>query len=279
MRIMLFLLTNFAILITFGVFTTVVLPLLGIQLQGQGALLVMALFFGMGGSFISLWMSKFIAIKSTGAQVIKQPRNEEERWLMSTVARLAKQAGIGMPDVAIYGGQEVNAFATGSNRNNALVAVSVGLLRGMTKDEQEAVLAHEISHIANGDMVTLTLVQGVMNTFVIYFARVVASVVNRGGQQSGLAYFMTVMALQVVFGILASVVVNWFSRRREFGADFGAAQLVGKQKMIAALQRLKGGADSQLEGQMVAFGIKGKASDLFATHPPLDSRIEALRNL
>ncbi len=285
MRIMLFVLTNLGILVTFGVFTNIVLPLFGVRLEGVGFLLVFAAMFGMGGSYISLLMSKKMAIKATKARVIDQPRTQEEQWLLETVRRQAQKANIGMPDVAIYPGAEINAFATGAKRDSALVAVSAGLLSGMSRDEQEAVLAHEVSHIANGDMVTLTLIQGVVNTFVIFFARIVANMVSsamggRNGQGLGFfGYIMVVMVLEVIFGLLASVVVHWFSRRREYAADAGSAQLVGKQKMIAALHRLKGSQDTQLEGNLVAFGILGKSSELLKTHPSLDQRIAALQSL
>lgn len=285
MRIMLFVLTNLGILVTFGVFTNIVLPLFGVRLEGVGFLLVFAAMFGMGGSYISLLMSKKMAIKATKARVIDQPRTQEEQWLLETVRRQAQKANIGMPDVAIYPGAEINAFATGAKRDSALVAVSAGLLSGMSRDEQEAVLAHEVSHIANGDMITLTLIQGVVNTFVIFFARIVANMVSsamggRNGQGLGFfGYIMVVMVLEVIFGLLASVVVHWFSRRREYAADAGSAQLVGKQKMIAALQRLKGSQDTQLEGNLVAFGILGKSSELLKTHPSLDQRIAALQSL
>ncbi|TGG94131.1 protease HtpX [Natronospirillum operosum] len=285
MRIMLFILTNIGIIVTFGIFTNIVLPLFGVRLEGTGLLLVFAAMFGMGGSFISLLLSKKMAIKATGARVIEQPRTADEQWLMQTVARLAKEANIGMPSVAVYGGQEINAFATGAKRDDALVAVSAGLLQNMQRDEQEAVLAHEVAHIANGDMVTLTLIQGVVNTFVIFFARIVANLVSnalggRNGQGLGFfGYIAVVMVLEVIFGLLASVVVHWFSRKREYAADAGSARLVGKDKMIAALQRLKGSKETELEGNLVAFGILGKGRELLATHPSLDDRIAALQRL
>lgn len=285
MRIMLFMLTNLGILVTFGVFTNVILPLFGVRLEGVGFLLVFAAMFGMGGSYISLLMSKKMALKATQAKIIEQPQSPEQQWLLETVRRQAQKAGIGMPDVAIFPSLEINAFATGAKRDSALVAVSAGLLSGMTQDEQEAVLAHEVSHIANGDMVTLTLIQGVVNTFVIFFARIVANMVSssmggRNGRGLGFfGYIMVVMVLEVIFGLLASVVVHWFSRRREYAADAGSAQLVGKQKMIAALQRLRGSQETQLEGNLVAFGILGKGSELLKTHPSLDHRIAALQRL
>lgn len=246
--------------------------------------MVIAAVFGFGGSFISLYMSKWIAKKSTGAHVIEQPRNETEHWLVSTVAEQAKKAGIAMPEVAIYDSPEMNAFATGPSKNNSLVAVSTGLLHNMNQDQAEAVLAHEVSHVANGDMVTLTLIQGVVNTFVIFFAKVLAGIVdnflNGDEEESGgsWTYFIFDMIFQILFGILASVVVAYFSRKREFAADKGAADLVGAQKMRSALERLKHNHESQLEGSMMAFGIaSGKSiADFFASHPPLDERIKAL---
>jgi heat shock protein HtpX len=290
-RVLLFIATNLAVVLVLGVVLNIIFSMTGLQYGrgNMGALLVMASVFGFGGSFISLAISKWMAKRSTGAQVITSPANETERWLVQTVQRQAAQAGIGMPEVAIYPGPEVNAFATGMNRNSALVAVSVGLLNNMSRDEAEAVLAHEVSHIANGDMVTMSLLQGIVNTFVIFFARIIANVIDnfmrsddgRGGL-GGLAYFAVVMVLELLFGILASVIVMWFSRQREYRADAGSAQLVGKQKMIAALERLKQpSAEPQLEGQLAAFGINGKRSmaEMFMSHPPLEKRIEALRKM
>ena len=279
-RVILFLATNLAILLVLGVVLSILLPALGLDSQSYSGLLVMCAVFGMGGSFISLAMSKFIAKRSVGAYVIQDPRNQTESWLVDTVGRQAKAAGIGMPEVAIYDSPEINAFATGMSRNNALVAVSTGLLNAMSADEAEAVLGHEVSHVANGDMVTLTLIQGVLNTFVFFFARIVANIVNRGSNNQ-FTYFMTVMAFQAIFGVLASIIVMWFSRYREFRADAGGAELAGKQKMVAALQRLQSnaGVESQLDGQLTAFGIRGgkKAfAELFMSHPPLDRRIQAL---
>lgn len=278
-RVMLFLATNFAILIVLGVALSILMPVLGIDSQSNGGLLLMCAVFGMGGSFISLAMSKWIAKRSVGAVVIEQPANQQETWLLDTVKRQADQASIGMPEVAVWDSPEINAFATGMNKNNALVAVSTGLLRTMTKDEAEAVLAHEISHVANGDMVTLALIQGVVNTFVYFFARIAASALSRGSNNRFM-YFMTVMFFQFVFGILASIIVMWFSRRREYRADEGGANLAGDKKMIAALQRLKGDSqESHLDGQLVAFGISGKKAmaALFLSHPPLEQRIAALQ--
>ena len=278
-RVILFLATNFAILIVLGVALSILMPVLGIDSQSNGGLLLMCAVFGMGGSFISLAMSKWIAKRSVGAVVIEQPANQQETWLLDTVKRQANQASIGMPEVAVWDSPEINAFATGMNKNNALVAVSTGLLRTMTKDEAEAVLAHEISHVANGDMVTLALIQGVVNTFVYFFARIAASALSRGSNNRFM-YFMTVMFFQFVFGILASTIVMWFSRSREYRADEGGANLAGDKKMIAALQRLKGDSqESHLDGQLVAFGISGKKAmaALFLSHPPLEKRIAALQ--
>ncbi|NRQ42551.1 protease HtpX [Rheinheimera sp. YQF-2] len=282
-RIVLFLATNLAVILVLSIVLNIVFSFLGVDRSSIGGLLVFAAVFGFGGSFISLAMSKWMAKRSTGAVVIEQPRNATEQWLMTTVARQAKAAGIGMPEVAVYDSPEMNAFATGMNRNDALVAVSTGLLRNMREDEVEAVLAHEVSHIANGDMVTLTLIQGVVNTFVIFLARLVAGMLNNNGnnnQGGGLAYFATVIVLEMVFGVLASIIVMWFSRQREYRADAGAAKLEGgPNKMIAALERLKHNHESRLEGSMMAFGIAGGAakSELFLSHPPLEKRIAALR--
>ena len=291
-RIVLFLATNLAILLLLGIVLNVVRGILaaqGIQLPPTGGLLVFAAVFGMGGAFISLAMSKWTAKRFTGARVIEQPRDATEQWLVETVRRQARQAGIGMPEVAIYDSPEINAFATGMNKNNALVAVSTGLLRAMSRDEAEAVLGHEVSHVANGDMVTLTLIQGVLNTFVIFLARVVGGFIDRaifrrdddeyGGY--GIGYFVTVMVLEIIFGLLASIIVMWFSRYREFRADAGGARLAGRDKMIAALQRLQlSYGQSHLPEQVQAFGItpgKRGLSRLFMSHPPLEERIAALR--
>lgn len=280
-RVLLFLATNLAVILVLSIVLNIVFSFLGIDHSSIGGLLVFAAIFGFGGSFISLALSKWMAKRSTGAVVITQPRNATEQWLMNTVARQAKQAGIGMPEVAVYDSPEMNAFATGMNRNNALVAVSTGLLRNMKEDEVEAVLAHEVSHVANGDMVTLTLIQGVVNTFVIFFARLIAGAIRNNNQQMGtIAYFGIVIVLEIVFGFLASMIVMWFSRQREYRADAGAARLSGPDKMIAALERLKNNHESRLEGSMMAFGIASKKakSELLLTHPPLEKRIEALRS-
>lgn len=283
-RVILFLITNLAVMLVLGIVLSILMSVFGISSRSYTGIMVIAAVFGFGGSFISLYMSKWIAKKSTGAHVIEQPRNETEHWLVSTVAEQAKKAGIAMPEVAIYDSPEMNAFATGPSKNNSLVAVSTGLLHNMDQDQAEAVLAHEVSHIANGDMVTLTLIQGVVNTFVIFFAKVLAGIVdnflNSDEEESGgsWTYFIFDMIFQILFGILASVVVAYFSRKREFAADKGAADLVGAQKMRSALERLKHNHESQLEGSMMAFGIaSGKSiADFFASHPPLDERIRAL---
>ena len=280
-RIALFLMTNLAVLVLAGI----VMSVLDVSPDRMSVLLVMAAVFGFGGSFVSLLLSKWMAKRSTGAVVITQPRNDTERWLLQTVERQARAAGIGMPEVAVYDGPEVNAFATGANRNNALVAVSTGLLHHMSEEEAEAVLGHEIAHVANGDMVTMALLQGVLNTFVIVLARVVGGVIdsamsgNREGGGRGFAYYIIVFVLEMVFGIFATMIAMWFSRHREFRADAGGAQLAGRQKMIAALERLKvNHGQSTLPTQIAAFGIAGAtAKKLFMSHPPLDERIAALR--
>ena len=288
-RIALFLATNLAIIVVLSLVLSILGPALGLQQGSYGSLLLFAAVFGFGGAFISLWMSKFIAKRSVGAQVIESPRNQTEKWLLDTVSRQAQAAGIGMPEVAVYQSPEMNAFATGASKNSSLVAVSSGLLQQMDRREVEAVLAHEVSHIANGDMVTLTLIQGVVNTFVIFLARAIAGIINnalrgnnnQGGGLGGFAYYGIVIVLEIVFGILASIIVMWFSRQREYRADEGAARLEGKEAMIAALNRLRSNHDSQLEGSMVAFGISGKkaASELFLSHPPLEKRVAALQSI
>ncbi|ASU22535.1 zinc metalloprotease HtpX [Vibrio qinghaiensis] len=284
-RVMLFLATNLAVVLVLSLVLNIVYAVTGMQPGSLSGLLVMAALFGFGGSFISLLMSKSMALRSVGGMVIESPRNETEHWLLQTVNRQAQQAGIGMPTVAIYDSPDINAFATGAKRDDSLVAVSTGLLHSMTRDEAEAVLAHEVSHIANGDMVTMTLMQGVVNTFVIFLSRFIANIVSsrdseEGGGSNMMVYFGISMVLELVFGFLASFITMWYSRHREFHADAGAAKLVGKHKMIAALERLKVGQESQLEGSMMAFGINGKRSmtELLMSHPPLDKRIAALRN-
>ena len=283
-RIALFLATNLAVL----ALVSIVMAVFGINPATNAGLLVMAALFGFGGSFISLLMSKWIAKRTTGAHVIAQPRNEAEQWLFATVQRQAQMAGIGMPEVAIYDAPEINAFATGANRNNALVAVSTGLLRAMNRDEAEAVLAHEVSHVANGDMVTMALLQGVLNTFVIVLARIVGRVVDgylSGGRDSGggLGYYAVVFVLDMVFGLFASMIAMWFSRHREFRADAGGATLAGRDKMVAALERLaQTYGHSTLPKQVAAFGISGGVGHglkrLLMSHPPLEERIAVLRN-
>jgi heat shock protein HtpX len=290
-RVFLFLATNIAVLVVLSI----VLSLIGFEgiLDEQGidldlrSLLIFAAIFGFGGSFISLAISKWSAKRMTGARVITQPSGPAESWLVDTVRRQAREAGIGMPEVAIYDAPEPNAFATGARRDNALVAVSTGLLRGMRREEVEAVLAHEVSHIANGDMVTLTLIQGVVNTFVIFFSRVIGHVVDRvvfrTERGHGPGFWIVTIIAQIVLGILASIIVMWFSRQREFRADAGGARLAGRDKMVAALERLKQGHNAALPDQLAAFGISGHRAQglkrLFMTHPPLDERIAALRRI
>jgi heat shock protein HtpX len=287
-RIVLYLATNLAIIAVLSI----TLRLLGIEslLDQQGvdlnmqSLLIYAAILGFSGSLISLAISKWTAKRMTGAQVITSPTNDTERWLVNTVQKQAQQADIGMPEVAIYNSSAPNAFATGMNKNNALVAVSSGLLNSMAQDEVEAVLAHEVSHIANGDMVTMALIQGVVNTFVIVLSRVIGHIVDRTifktQRGHGPAFWITSIIAEIVVGILASTIVMWFSRQREYRADAGAARLVGPGKMIAALQRLAGTSTAALPDQLNALGIAGgksKISELFMTHPCLEDRISALR--
>ena len=288
-RVALFLATNLAVILVLSI----VLRLLGVDsvLDERGvdldyrSLLIFSAVFGMGGSFISLAISKWMAKRATGAQVITEPRNDVEHWLFQTVQHHAQAAGIRPPEIAIYPGEEINAFATGARKNAALVAVSVGLLRSMNRDEAEAVIGHEISHVANGDMVTLALIQGVVNTFVLFLSRIVGHVVDRAVFRNesghGIAFFVTSILAQIVLGILASIIVMWFSRYREFRADAGGARLAGREKMIAALEKLKRGHSEPLPDQLSAFGISGVKGQglrkLFASHPPLDERIAALR--
>ena len=286
-RILLFVLTNLAVMVVLGV----VASLLGVNrfLTSNGlnlsALLGFSLIMGFGGAFISLLMSKPMAKWSTGARVINQPANQDEAWIVSTVQRLSERAGITMPEVAIYEG-EPNAFATGAFKNSALVAVSTGLLQGMTKEEIEAVLGHEIAHVANGDMVTLTLIQGVLNTFVVFLSRVVGyfvdSMLRSKDDEStgpGMGYYITSIVMDILLGFVASMIVAWFSRQREFRADEGAAQLMGnKQPMINALARLNSMQAGELPTSVAAMGITGGLGKLFASHPPLEERIAALQN-
>ncbi len=285
-RIVLFIATNLAIMLVLGVATSVLgvnryLTANGLNLS---ALLGFAMIMGFGGAFISLLISKWMAKMSTGAQVIAQASNADEAWLLDTVRRLAERAGIAMPEVAIYEG-EPNAFATGAFKNSALVAVSTGLLRGMTREEVEAVLGHEVAHIANDDMVTLTLIQGVLNTFVVFLSRVIGyfvdNLLRKNDEESsgpGMGYYVTSIVLDIVLGFVASMIVAWFSRQREFRADAGSAQLLGrKQPMINALARLGQMQPGALPNNVAALGITGDLSKLFASHPPLEERIAALQ--
>ncbi len=287
-RIFLFLATNLAIVLVLSV----TMRILGVEpyLTANGlnltSLLIFAAVMGMGGSFISLAISKWMAKRSVGAVVIENPRTPAEIWLVDIVRRQAQQAGIGMPEVAVFDSSEVNAFATGMNKNNALVAVSTGLLQSMSKEEAEAVLGQEISHVANGDMVTLALIQGVVNTFVMFLSRVIGYVVDKvvfkTERGTGPAFFVTMIIAEMVLGVLASIIVMWFSRQREFRADSGGASLAGRQNMIAALQRLQQVHAGPLPEKLAAFGIAGSGGvegikRLFMTHPPLEERIAALK--
>lgn len=291
MRIILFLATNMAVLLV----ASVTLNILGVEhyLSGTGlnltSLLIFCAVFGFAGSIISLLMSKWMAKRSTGTQLIEQPRSEEERWLLETVAELSEKAGIKMPEVGVFPAQQANAFATGWNRNDALVAVSSGLMQRFRPEEIRAVLAHEIGHVANGDMVTLALVQGVVNTFVMFFARIAGYAVDsflrrdEEGGGVGIGFYITTFIFEIIFGILASTIVAWFSRRREYRADEAGATLANQHAMIGALQRLKAesGIPDQMPAQMTAFGINSHLKQglmaLFASHPPLDDRIAALK--
>ena len=288
-RITLFLLANFGVL---GVLS-LSMRVLGVDawMAQQGGfmnmnfLLVFAAIMGFAGSFISLAMSKMLAKKSMGVQIIENPRGDTERWLVDVVRRQAESAGIGMPEVGLFDAPVMNAFATGMDRNNALVAVSTGLLQNMSRDEVEAVLGHEVSHVANGDMVTMGLLQGVLNTFVIFFSRVIGMLVDKAvfriERGIGPGYWIGSIVAEIVLGIVAAMIAAWFSRRREFRADAGGASLAGRGKMIAALQRLSSAHEPQsLPGEMAAFGISGKTmlTALLSTHPPLADRIAALRN-
>ncbi len=287
-RIFLFIVTNLAVLALLSAVIFVIEQVFGVRLpQGSlGGLLVFAAVFGFGGALISLALSKWSAKHMMGVRVINQPQSEPETWLIATVERLAARAGIGRPEIGIFDAEEMNAFATGARRNASLVAVSTGLLRSMSRAQAEAVLGHEITHVANGDMVTLALLQGVLNTFVIFLARIIGGIVDRAllkndREGSGIGFFLTTMAAQLVLGILASIIVNWYSRRREFRADRGGADLAGTGNMIGALEVLKGSHGEPMPPQMRAFGINGGRSggfaQLFMSHPPLDERIAALR--
>lgn len=272
-RIFYFLVTNAAIMVV----VSIVIQFLPPEWRSQNtSFLIMALLFGFGGSIVSLLMSKSMAKRGAGVQIIDTPRNDTEQWLLSTVARQAEQAGIGMPEVGIFETPDMNAFATGANRNNALVAVSTGLLRNMSREEAEAVMGHEIAHVANGDMITLTLIQGIVNTFVILLARALALAIDRDGR--GIGYLVGYFGGQIVFGFLASIIVSFFSRQREFRADEGGAEYASRAAMIGALERLKQGQSGELPNQLAAFGINNSVKSLFSTHPPLDDRIAALRN-
>jgi heat shock protein HtpX len=287
-RVILLVLTNLAVILVLSVVT----HLLGVDqyLSARGGsingLLIGAAVIGFGGAFISLAISKFSAKHMMGVQVIEDPRTPDEQWLVGTVKALAERAGIGMPEVGVFDSPTPNAFATGARRDHALVAVSTGLFRSMNRQEVEAVLGHEITHVANGDMVTLTLIQGVVNTFVIFLSRLIGGIVDRSISRSdddrpGIAYFVTSLVCQLVLGLIATMIVMWFSRRREFRADAGGAQLAGKASMIAALERLKAAHDGALPAQMQAFGISGGSEGalrmLFMSHPPLEQRIAALQ--
>jgi heat shock protein HtpX len=288
-RIFLFVVTNLAVVALLSVVIFIIERVFGVRLAGQGlgGLMVFAAVFGFGGALISLALSKWTAKRMMGVRVITAPQSDLENWLLATVKRLADQAHIGMPEVGIFDAAEMNAFATGARRNAALVAVSSGLLRSMSRSQVEAVLGHEVTHVANGDMVTLALLQGVLNTFVIFLARIIGSFVDRAllkndRGQSGIGFFLTTMVAQIVLGIFASMIVSWYSRRREFRADRGGADLAGKGSMIAALEALKRSQGEPMPPQMQAFGINtGEGSGfmrLFMSHPPLDERIAALQS-
>lgn len=283
MRVGLFILTNLAVMFVFGI----ILSIFGVNAHSTLGLLIFAAIFGFGGSFISLLLSKTMALRAVGGKIITDPRNAQEQWLVDIVSRQANILKIKTPEIAIYQANDINAFATGATKNNSLVAVSSGLLSAMTQDEAEAVIGHEMSHVANGDMVTMTLLQGVLNTFVIFISRIIASMVTKVLEEkseglSTLAYYVIVMIFETIFGILASIIAMWFSRYREFHADAGSAKLVGTAKMIAALEKLKISHEPNEEASILAFCINGekkaKFSELFLSHPPLDKRIEALRN-
>jgi heat shock protein HtpX len=288
-RIFLFVVTNLAIVLVLSIVAQVTgldgwLTQQGGSLEG---LLVFAALFGFGGALISLAISKWMAVRAMGVRIIHQPESDTEQWLLATVRSLADKAGVGMPDVGIFDSPQPNAFATGPRRDSALVAVSSGLLASMDKDAVQAVLGHEITHVANGDMVTLALIQGVVNTFVIFLSRIIGNIVDRSMSRDsngrGPAYFITVLVSQLVLGILATIIVMWFSRQREFRADAGGARLAGRERMIAALERLRLAHDAPLPAQLSAFGISGGEGGglqrLFMSHPPLEERIAALRRL
>jgi heat shock protein HtpX len=288
-RIFLFIVTNLAVLALLTLVVFILEQVFGVRLArgGLGGMLVFAAIFGFGGALISLALSKWTAKRMMGVRVITAPQTDAERWLLATVQRLAGQAQIGMPEVGIFDAEEMNAFATGARRNAALVAVSTGLLRSMSRPQIEAVLGHEISHVANGDMVTLALLQGVLNTFVIFLARIIGNIVDRAlfkndREESGIGFFLTTLVAQIILGIFASMIVSWYSRRREFRADRGGADLAGTGSMIGALQALKQSHGEPMPPQMQAFGINTGRADgfmrLFMSHPPLDERIAALQS-
>lgn len=286
-RVILFLLMNLAVMFVLNIVLQIIFKVTGIQGGSTAGILVMSAVFGFAGSLISLFLSKTMALRSVGAEIITTPRTQAEQWLFNTVQRQAQQANIPMPDIAIYHSADVNAFATGATKSNSLVAVSTGLLNNMTEAEAEAVVAHEISHIANGDMVTMTLLQGVLNTFVLFLSRIISTAAsssrdeNGNSSQNTLVFWVVDIVLQMVFGVIATMIAMWFSRYREFRADAGSAQLVGKEKMIAALERLQRIHEpQQLEGSLAAFMINApRTKELFMSHPPLEKRIEALRSL
>tara|TARA_R110002110_G_scaffold91264_2_gene237495 strand:+ start:112972 stop:113853 length:882 start_codon:yes stop_codon:yes gene_type:complete len=291
MRILLFLATNFAVMILLSTVFKLfglegILAANGVDLN-LGPLLIFCAIFGMGGSLISLFLSKWMAKRGTGTYIIEQPRNQDEQWLLDTVKQLSKEAGIGMPEVGIFPSEAANAFATGWNRNAALVAVSAGLLQRFSRDEVRAVVGHEIGHVANGDMVTLTLIQGVVNTFVMFLARIIGHTVDRVVFKTergyGIGYYVVTIVTEIVLGLLASAIVFWFSRWREYRADHAGASLTSNQQMIAALQRLRQeqGLPQDLPAELTAFGISERAKEgfkaLFSSHPPLEDRIRALQ--
>ena len=286
-RVILFLLMNLAVMFVLNIVLQIIFKVTGIQGGSTAGILVMSAVFGFAGSLISLFLSKTMALRSVGAEIITTPRTQAEQWLFNTVQRQAQQANIPMPDIAIYHSADVNAFATGATKSNSLVAVSTGLLNNMTEAEAEEVVAHEISHIANGDMVTMTLLQGVLNTFVLFLSRIISTAAsssrdeNGNSSQNALVFWVVDIVLQMVFGVIATMIAMWFSRYREFRADAGSAQLVGKEKMIAALERLQRIHEpQQLEGSLAAFMINApRTKELFMSHPPLEKRIEALRSL
>ena len=291
LRILLFLGTNIAIMLVLSISMSILGIDTALEQQGGGlnltGLLIISAAFGMGGSLISLAMSKWLAKKSMGVQLIENPTNQQEQWLVSTVEMQAREAGIGMPEVGIFNSPQPNAFATGMSKNSSLVAVSTGLLNNMTQDEVEAVFGHEVSHVANGDMVTLTLIQGVVNTFVIFFSRIIGHLIDRVvfkiERGHGPGYWIGVIFVQMILSVLASTIVMWFSRRREFKADAGGAYLAGREKMISALRRLQQASNPEpLPDEMAAFGISGGKvggfKKLFMSHPPLEERIAALEN-